>query len=482
MLFSSMIFLWAFLPIVIAGYYFIDWATGEHGRFFSTSRATSIKIKNYFLLFASLIFYGFGGIPYLLLMLLVIVVDYTAGFFVAEDSFFAKRFSEEKKILFGRRFSLILALTINLGSLFIFKYLGMFADVEIALPIGISFYTFQAISYVVDVYRRKVPVQKKLSDFALYVSLFPQLIAGPIVQYKDIQEQLLGRKETLEGFAYGIKRFCYGLGKKVLIANTFATVADQIWKQDITLIGAPVAWFGMVAYTIQIYFDFSGYSDMAIGLGSMFGFHFKENFNYPYTSLSIQEFWRRWHISLSSFFKDYVYIPLGGSREGAFRTYRNLLIVFALTGIWHGANYTFWVWGMYYGLILVLERLFLGDLLKRNPVKLINWIYSIFIVMVGWVIFRSDNLAQAFTFIQKLFTPGKAYTILAYMDAKLILLFPIAVLCSGWFQRLFAKPYEKVKETLTVRLMDGAFQIFLLIASMICIAGGTYNPFIYFQF
>ena len=474
MLFSSMIFLWLFLPAVIGGYYFIHWLPVQN--------LNKIQIKNYFLLAASLVFYGFGGIKYLLLMLLVIGSDYIAGFFVAEDGYFSKKGWEEKKVLTGRRVALIFALCVNLGTLFIFKYLGMFIEKEIALPIGISFYTFQAISYVADVYRKRVPVQKKISEFALYVALFPQLIAGPIVVYKDIQEQLLGRKESVEEFSYGIKRFCYGLGKKVLIANTFATVADQIWKQDITLIAAPVAWCGMIAYTIQIYFDFSGYSDMAIGLGSMFGFHFKENFNYPYTSLSIQEFWRRWHISLSSFFKDYVYIPLGGSREGTFKTYRNLLIVFALTGIWHGANYTFWFWGMYYGLILVIERLFLGDLLKKNPVKIVNWIYSIFLAMVGWVIFRSDNLPQAFTYISKLFAPGKAYTILAYMDLKILILFPIAFLCSGWMQRALGGTYEKVKETMPVRILDAAFQIFLLIASVICVAGGTYNPFIYFQF
>ena len=462
MLFSSMIFIWCFLPGVIAGYYFIHMLPIKDD-------TKKIQIKNYFLLFASLCFYGFGGPKYLLLMLVIIGTDYVAGFFVAEG----KRF---------RTLALVLALCVNLGALFVFKYLGMFIDVEIVLPIGISFYTFQATSYVVDVYRKRVPVQKRLSEFALYVSLFPQLIAGPIVQYKDIQEQLFGRHESLEGFSYGIKRFCYGLGKKVLIANTFAAVVDRIWSQDMSLIHAPIAWCGMIAYTIQIYFDFSGYSDMAIGLGSMFGFHFKENFNYPYTSLSIREFWRRWHISLSSFFKDYVYIPLGGSREGTFRTYRNLLIVFALTGIWHGANYTFWVWGMYYGVILIVERLFLGNLLKKNPVKLLNWMYSTFIVMVGWVIFRSDNLSQAWMFIRKLFAPGKLYTILEYMDLKILILLPIAFLCSGWMQRALGSAYEKVKNTSVVQIADGVFQILLLIASMICVAGGTYNPFIYFQF
>ena len=462
-----MVFLWAFLPITLGLYY------GIHALPI-TSEDLKIKIKNGILLVASLVFYGYGSVKYLLLMLLVITADYIGGYFVAER--------EGGLSLVGRRIALIVTLSVNLGVLFIFKYLGMFADVNIVLPIGISFYTFQAISYVADVYRGRVALQKNPLTFALYVSLFPQLIAGPIVQYKDVEEQLHGRTETVDGFVYGIKRFCYGLGKKVLLANTFASVADQIWDMNIAQIGAPLAWLGMVSYTLQIYYDFSGYSDMAIGLGHMFGFSFKENFNYPYISLSIREFWRRWHMSLSGFFRDYVYIPLGGSREGLARTCRNVLIVFALTGIWHGANYTFWLWGAMYGVLLVIERLFLGKLLDKNPVKIVNWVYTMFIVMIAWVIFRSDSVPQAFVYMKQLFTYGKAYTILACLNAKVWIALPIAILCSGFVQKIFGKSYEKHKDFAVMQGLDFVLQMALLVLCIFSIAGGTYNPFIYFQF
>ena len=476
MLFSSMIFLWAFLPITLGLYY------GVHILPISDTDL-KMKIKNGILLVASLFFYGFGSVKYLLLMIGAIVVDYVGGYFVAEEGgFLSHEGYNAKSNKTFRSLCLILTLTINLSILFIFKYLGMFADVNIVLPIGISFYTFQAISYVADVYRGRVKVQKNPLTFALYVSLFPQLIAGPIVQYKDVEEQMHGRIETEEGFVYGIKRFCYGLGKKVLLANTFAVVADQIWDMNVAQLGAPLAWLGMIAYTLQIYYDFSGYSDMAIGLGHMFGFSFKENFNYPYTATSIQDFWRRWHMSLSGFFRDYVYIPLGGSREGMARTYRNILIVFALTGIWHGANYTFWLWGAIYGVLLVFERAFFGKTLQKNPVKILNWIYTIFIVMVEWVIFRSDSVGQALTYIGQLFTPGKAYTILSCLNARVWIALPIAILCSGWLQKLFGKMYGEHKENILIRIFDGAIQLTLLVLCIFSIAGGTYNPFIYFQF
>lgn len=442
-----------------------------------------MKVKNGILLVASLFFYGFGSVKYLFLMLGAITVDYIGGYFVAEHGGYLTRKGKDSEDHGKfRTVALIITLTINLGILFIFKYLGMFVNVNIALPIGISFYTFQAISYVADVYRGRVGVQKNPLTFALYVALFPQLIAGPIVQYKDVEEQMHDRKESVDLFVYGIKRFCYGLGKKVLLANTFAAVADQIWKMNISQIGAPLAWLGMIAYTLQIYYDFSGYSDMAIGLGRMFGFSFKENFNYPYISMSIQDFWRRWHMSLSGFFRDYVYIPLGGSRAGMAKTYRNVLIVFALTGIWHGANYTFWLWGAMYGVLLVMERAFLGKLLDKNPVKVINWIYTMFIVMVAWVIFRSDSVSQAFTYIGQLFTYGKAYTILACLNARVWIALPIAVLCSGFIQKIFGALYEKHRDALPVRIIDAAFQLFILVLCIFSIAGGTYNPFIYFQF
>lgn len=345
---------------------------------------------------------------------------------------------------------------------------------KIVLPIGISFFTFQAMSYVVDVYRDTVPPQTNILDFALYISLFPQLIAGPIVQYSDIAMALQQRRESMEDFLYGVKRFCFGMGKKVLIANTLGHVADQIWGLEIDQLGAALAWLGMISYTLQIYYDFSGYSDMAIGLGSMLGFHWKENFNYPYTSLSIQEFWRRWHISLSSWFKNYVYIPLGGNRKGQLKTCRNLFFVFLLTGIWHGANFTFIIWGLMYAVLLIVERLFLGRLLQKNPLKIINWIYTMFFVMIGWVFFRSDSLVVAKHYLQQLFSPGGLHSVLSYLSMQVLLALAFGILGAGFLQRAVKK---------TSKLFDSfALQMVVLAASMLWVIAGTYNPFIYFQF
>ena len=271
------------------------------------------------------------------------------------------------------------------------------------LPIGISFFTFQAMSYVIDVYSGRAQVQKNILKFALYVSFFPQLIAGPIVKYSDVARQIDTRKESAPLFVSGQRRFICGLAKKVLLSNTFALTADAVWAMEPEQMGSLTAWLGALSYTMQIYYDFSGYSDMAIGLGRMFGFRFKENFNYPYTSLSVQEFWRRWHISLSSWFKEYVYFPLGGSREGSGKTYRNVFIVFLLTGIWHGANFTFLAWGLLYALLQIIERLFLGKLLVGNPVKPVNWVYTMLMVILGWVLFRSDNIVYAGKYIAAMF-------------------------------------------------------------------------------
>ena len=328
---------------------------------------------------------------------------------------------------------------------------------------------------MVDVYRDTVPPQTNILDFALYISLFPQLIAGPIVQYSDIASALRQREESMDDFLYGVKRFCFGMGKKVLIANTLGNVADQIWALEINELGAALAWLGMISYTFQIYYDFSGYSDMAIGLGSMLGFHWKENFDYPYTSLSIQEFWRRWHISLSSWFKNYVYIPLGGNRRGQARTCLNLLIVFLLTGIWHGANFTFIIWGLMYAVLLVAERLFLGRLLQRNPLKILNWVYTMFFVMTGWVFFRSDSLVVAKHYLEQLFSPGTSqYSVLSYLSMQVLLALFLGLLGAGFMQRVLKK---------TTKIFDSfALQMVVLAASMLSVIAGTYNPFIYFQF
>ncbi len=484
MLFSSMLFLWLFLPAVLVGNFLLS-VLPFH------SQTQRIQWKNGFLLLASLVFYGAGGWRYLLLMVGVIGINYLGGLAVGKmqtpDSPGMKGSSEENSGRSPARLPLLLTLALDLGILFVFKYLGMFADVNIILPIGISFYTFQAISYVVDVYRGKCEVQKNPFYFALYVSLFPQLIAGPIVQYADIREQLTQRKESEDAVVEGIRRFCYGLGKKVLLANTFGEVADMIWKMEVSRIGGGIAWLGMVTYTLQIYYDFSGYSDMAIGLGRMLGFSFRENFNYPYISKSVQEFWRRWHMSLSSFFREYVYIPLGGNRRGLGRTCVNVLIVFALTGIWHGANYTFWAWGLYYGVLLVLQRLWQAwrktDSTKTSkPLAFLQWAVTMFLVMVGWVIFRSDSLGQAFTYFSQLFQRGGGtYSILSCLSPKLLIALPLGILGSGWLQHWTEALWKKTEGSIR-NTCDFVFQMVLLFASICLIISGTYNPFIYFQF
>ena len=489
MLFSSMIFLWVFLPCVLIGDAIINMIPFEN-------RAIRTKVKNTFLLVASLIFYAWGGIYYLLIMLTSIGINYVGG------QLLAHRYTEEA----DRKKCLTIVVCLNLFILFVFKYFNMVGIVienlisdggsilgmqgtgvlnlpYIVLPIGISFFTFQAMSYVIDVYRGDAPVQDDLFSFALYVSFFPQLIAGPIVRYLDVAKEINERKETSYLRVSGIKRFCYGLGKKVLLANVFAETADKIFALEPSLQTGLVAWLGIICYTLQIYYDFSGYSDMAIGLGRMFGFHFKENFNYPYISMSIREFWRRWHISLSTWFREYVYIPLGGNRKGQLRTYINLFTVFLLTGIWHGANFTFIIWGLYYGIILVIERVFLGKLLDQNPIKVINHVYVLIIVVIGWVFFRANNIYLAISYLKGLFDfSGNGWMIMSYLSMKLILFLIAGVMLCGPLQQKWQHWYEVKRKNQTVQRIDFVFQIALLVLSVLSLIGGTYNPFIYFQF
>ncbi len=478
MLFSSMMFLWIFLPVVLVVNYLL-------GRIKTRDITSRIQYKNIFLLIASLIFYAWGGFYYLFLILSVILINYIAGLLIS-------RAVSNKKTL------LTVTIAANILIIGYFKYFnllihtiesiagreaGAFGLKEVILPIGISFFIFQAMSYVIDVYWGKTDCQKNLAYFALYVALFPQLIAGPIVQYKDVAAQLHDRSENTSKFVSGIRRFTFGLAKKVLIANIMGDVVDKIWSADIGSMYASVAWFGMIAYTLQIYYDFSGYSDMAIGIGRMLGFEFKENFNMPYTSLSIKEFWRRWHISLSSWFRDYVYIPLGGSRKGDKLTYRNLFIVFLLTGIWHGANYTFFFWGLYYAFFIIIERAFLGDLLEKNRCKFINYIYAILVVMVGWVFFRADSIGDAFVFLGGLFRfSGKGISIFEYLSFKVLLAFLVGIFlsCPVW-SRIKAK--MGITEGITeVSIPSFVLQMILLLLSMMMLISGSYNPFIYFQF
>ncbi len=497
MLFSSVLFLWVFLPAVLIINYLL-------GIIPFKKKARKIRAKNIFLLLASLLFYAWGGIYYLLLILSSILLNYLGAYIVEKKMHTSK----------SKRTAFITVIALNIAILFFFKYFNMmiciiesFLEIEqgvgivlgnalnlrgtgklgigeIVLPIGISFFTFQSMSYVIDVYRKKAKLQKNIVDFALYVSLFPQLIAGPIVKYNDVAEQLENRRETLYLQVSGQKRFCYGLAKKVLLSNTFAQVADSIWALEVSTLGTPVAWLGIVSYTLQIYYDFSGYSDMAIGIGRMLGFQFKENFDYPYTALSIQDFWRRWHISLSSWFKEYVYIPLGGNRKGKLRTYFNLFIVFLLTGVWHGANFTFIVWGLMYAVLLILERLFLGKWLQKNPVKIINWLYTMLFVIIGWVFFRSDNISQALSYLGQMFSfrDFGHNSVLTYLSMMFIVMFAVGILCFGVLQRLLKKYYEKVKHRVPVLITDYLLQIAVLILSVLTLVGGTYNPFIYFQF
>ena len=488
MVFSSLLFCTVFLPLCLLVYYGLPRVIGG-----GTER--KIILSNYILLFFSLIFYAFGGVKYLLLISAVIIINWSAGFLCAPD-----RHSDGV-----RRLGLVFAVFCDMGLLFFFKYFNLFiATIEnlffpgdlsasaravgifsgigngalgisqIVLPVGISFFTFQALSYVIDVYKSDAQLQGNLFYFALYISCFPQLIAGPIVHYKDIATQLSERNVSSYEFAEGIKRFCFGLSKKVLIANTVASVADKIWASDISKLDACSAWLGALCYTFQIYYDFSGYSDMAIGLGKMFGFDFKENFDHPYRSESIRDFWRRWHISLSTWFRDYVYFPLGGSRCNMTRTCINIFVVFLLTGIWHGANWTFLVWGVVYGILLILERLFLGKCLAKNPIKVLNRMLIFVIVTILWVVFRADTIMSAGIFIGRMLAGGfKPINLLNHLSGMSLLAFICAALFGGFVQAHMS--VKAVKGNMLVCLT-------LLLLSLLFLVNGTYNPFIYYQF
>ncbi|MDL2236889.1 MBOAT family protein [Christensenellaceae bacterium OttesenSCG-928-K19] len=470
MLFSSLIFLWIFLPIVFVLYRIIK----------------NPVARNIILLIASLFFYAWGEPIYIVLMLGSITINYVFG-----------RLIDSAKKQSGRKWFLILCVIINLGLLGYFKYFNFFFDIfgalsgvatinmtTVILPIGISFYTFQAMSYIIDLYRKKINVQKSYYKLALYISFFPQLIAGPIVRYQDIEAQIDKRTLTKEKTAYGIKRFIYGLSKKVLIANTMALIADRIYALDMGQLSSGLIWIAAISYMLQIYFDFSGYSDMAIGLGKMFGFDFLENFNYPYTSTSIKDFWRRWHISLSTWFKEYLYIPLGGNRKGRFRTYLNLLIVFFATGLWHGASWNFVVWGLYNGCFLIIERLFLGKLLDKCKFKFINIVYSLIVVIVGWVIFRVEDLGKAFELIRRMFVVGQESIVLniwQFIDARAITFTVAGIILCGIIQQ-----NKKLKHALYNEKRAYGIEIpilvVLLLYCFITLVSGTYNPFIYFRF
>ena len=484
MVFSSTIFLFIFLPIVLLSYLV-----------FGT------KFRNFVLLFSSLLFYAWGENIFVLLMLVSILLNYTFGILIDRSQNKGKRGTV----------ALIFALSANLGLLCFFKYANFIVAnlntilinlqmspmelEEIHLPIGISFFTFQALSYVIDIYRRESPVQKNIINIALYISLFPQLIAGPIVRYHDIASQITKRKTQFDDFYYGSHRFIIGLGKKVLLANVLGRAADYIFSLPTETIPASLAWLGAIAYTLQIYYDFSGYSDMAIGLGRMFGFNFLENFNYPYISKSIREFWRRWHISLSSWFRDYLYIPLGGSRKGVTRTYLNLLIVFFLCGLWHGASWTFVVWGLYHGCFLICERLKPFKLLLNIMPGPLRHLYVLLVVIVGWVFFRAETFDYALAYLYAMvnFTTPALYNSQLFLNInnEFYVVLIIAVLCSAPIYKKFEEflVFWDSRQSRQATLLNSVISIcnicfvsFVFLYSIASLMGGAYNPFLYFRF
>jgi alginate O-acetyltransferase complex protein AlgI len=473
MVFSNLVFLFMFLPVVLVATYIIR-----------------PKLRNIVLLAFSLFFYAWGEPQYIFLMLFSIAINYIFGLMMG-------KFEHHKSL---KQFILAFAVLGNLAVLGYYKYsqflmdnlnslFGLSIELEpVPLPIGISFYTFQAMSYVIDVYRKDGYVQKNPINLALYVALFPQLIAGPIIRYNDIMDQLKSRVTNVQRFSEGIQIFILGLAKKVLIANQMAVMADEIFAKQPSEISVSLAWLGIIAYTLQIYFDFSGYSDMAVGLGKMFGFDFPRNFNYPYISKSISEFWRRWHITLSSWFRDYVYIPLGGNRVSKFKVYRNIFIVWTLTGFWHGASWTFIAWGFYYGLIIAIEKAGWGKVLSTLWAP-IQHFYVVLLFMIGWVFFRADNFTYSIDYIQTMFgLNGRPFmeniTMYYLNDYSIVLL--VAILFSmpvyEWGKTVIKKYFIHSFTKIMIDLLHIALILVLFVVSITHLVNSTYNPFIYFRF
>ena len=460
-----------FLPLCIALYF-----------------AVPRKLKNLVLLIFSLVFYAWGEPKYVLIMLASITVAFVTGIFADKS-----RYKEKAEL--KARLSMITAIVWNLGFLFFFKYTNLFIKtandiggfgikaLEIALPIGISFYSFQTLSYVIDVYKGEVKAQRNILNLATYVALFPQLIAGPIVRYQTIEEQLTKRKESFELFSAGVKRFTYGLAKKVILANAAGALFEELSAMSNDKLSVCAAWLGIIAYTFQIFFDFSGYSDMAIGLGKMFGFEFLENFDYPYISKSITEFWRRWHISLSTWFRDYVYIPLGGNRKGKGRQVFNIMLVWALTGFWHGASWNFMGWGVYFGILLLLEKFIWGKALQKTP-SAVQHIYAMFFVVIGWALFAYDDTERLINNLKNMFglnglpiiNDMTASKMLGFAVTFVILIIASTPLCRWLGTKIKAKSVAAfdVVQTLSIPV--------LLILSAAYLVSSSYNPFLYFRF
>ena len=456
MVFSSLIFIFRFLPVFLIVYFI-----------------TPKKYKNFTLLIFSLIFYTFGEPRYFPLMIASILVDYFVSIKIE------KNYNNRNKC----RLLLLISIIFNIGMLFFFKYYNFFIDninmifytsfkeLSLSLPLGISFYTFQTLSYTIDVYNGKIKAERNLIDFGAFVSAFPQLIAGPIVKYTDINIEIKNREFNLSNLEIGLEEFIIGLGKKVLIANNIGMLWTEVYNKNLNNISMPLAWIGILAFSFQIYFDFSGYSSMAIGLGKILGFTFPKNFNFPYISRSISEFWRRWHITLSSWLKEYVYIPLGGNRVGKIRYLFNLLILWFLTGFWHGAEYTFIIWGLYFFVLIYLEKLFLKNFLNKH--KIFSHIYTIFFLLIGWCIFAIDDISILKLFINRMISFDFSLDWIYYISNYFIVFIICFISSTPLIQRLYTKINKEIRAILIV---------LIFILSVAYLVDSTYNPFLYFRF
>ncbi|MBQ9946749.1 MAG: MBOAT family protein [Oscillospiraceae bacterium] len=476
MVFSSLIFLFIFMPLVIITHYFVP-----------------LKAKNIVVLISGIVFYAWGEPLYVFAMLLSTAIDYFAGIFI-------HKYDDKPKV---RTACLLVSLVMNLGLLGTFKYLGFIINSlnawfgldipnpDLPLPIGISFFTFQSMSYTIDLYRRNIKVQKNPVSFIGFVSLFPQLVAGPIVRYEDIQNEIDNRTITEKMLGDGISRFITGLGKKVLIANNIGLLWTTIKAMEYSELSAVTAWLGILAFTFQIYFDFSGYSDMAIGLGKMMGFNFPENFNYPYMSHSISEFWRRWHMTLGGWFKSYIYFPLGGNRKGPARTIFNLLVVWTVTGIWHGASWNFMLWGAYFGVLIVMERLFLGKVLEKIP-AFFSWLYTFVLVVFGWVMFDAVDttivdigamFGEVFTYIGAMFGANGVFIDNTAFSSIMNygIMFALCILGSSDLIKSFSE-WIKTKAPQWMQYSVPVVQMVVMLASIAYLSTASYNPFLYFNF
>lgn len=468
MVFSSLIFIFIFLPLVLVSYYIVP-----------------RRLRNTVILLASLLFYAWEEPTYIILIIISILINYLGALLIRSNI----KNKDKSKFIF------ITLLLIDISILFFFKYYGFAIEClgsiigldlkvkSISLPLGISFYTFQQISYIVDIYMQKIKPQRNLIDFATYITMFPQLIAGPIVKYNDIHKQLANRKESINKFGEGVQRFIIGLGKKVILANNIGLIWTQVKEVNLNDLSVVLAWIGIIAFTLQIYFDFSGYSDMAIGLAKMFGFDFLENFDYPYISKSITEFWRRWHMSLGGWFREYIYIPLGGNKKGTLIQVRNLFIVWFTTGLWHGASTNFVVLGLYFGVILFIEKIYLKDLLKKIP-SIFSHIYTLIIVMIGWVIFDMNTLTDSGHYIKIMFGFGNNIFIdnlAKYILTNNFIILLIGLICSTKLIKIYM---NKIKSTFRENdvFLITAINLLILIISTAYLVGASYNPFLYFRF